>query len=44
VLIGDDRAAPWYINYAGVALSDKPLTVVMSLATFVADLKAAGPL
>ena len=36
--------ARWYANYGAVALSNKPLTLVMSLATFAADLKAAGQL
>lgn len=40
----NDRAAQWYGSYGAVALSNKPLTLVMSLATFVADLKAAGQL
>ena len=40
----DDRAARWYANYGAVPLSNKPLTLVMSLATFAADLKAAGQL
>lgn len=39
-----DRAAQWYRTYGAVPLSQKPLTLVMSLATFVADLKAAGHL
>jgi GNAT superfamily N-acetyltransferase len=40
----NDRAARWYTNYGAVALSNKPLTLVMSLATFAAGLKAAGQL
>ena len=40
----NDRAARWYINYGAVPLSNNPLTLVMSLATFAADLKAAGQL
>ena len=40
----NDRAARWYTNYGAVPLSNKPLTLVMSLATFTADLKAAGQL
>ena len=40
----NDRAARWYTNYGAVPLSNKPLTLVMSLATFAADLKAAGRL
>jgi GNAT superfamily N-acetyltransferase len=39
-----DRAARWYAGYGAVPLGDKPLTLVMSLATFVADLKVAGQL
>jgi GNAT superfamily N-acetyltransferase len=38
------RAVGWYANYGAVALSNKPLTLVMSLATFAADLIAAGQL
>jgi GNAT superfamily N-acetyltransferase len=38
----NDRAARWYINYGAAPLSNKPLTLVMSLATFAAHLKAAG--
>lgn len=38
------RAAQWYIGYGAVPLNNRPLTLVMSLATFVADLKAAGQL
>ena len=40
----NDRAAQWYTSYGAVPLSNKPLTLVMSLATFAADLKAAGQL
>jgi GNAT superfamily N-acetyltransferase len=40
----NDRAARWYINYGALPLSHKPLTLVMPLATFAADLKAAGQL
>jgi len=40
----NDRAARWYTNYGAVPLRDKPLTLVMSLATFAAELKAAGQL
>ena len=39
-----DRAARWYSSYGAVPLSNKPLTLVMSLATFAAGLKAAGQL
>ena len=31
----NDRAARWYTNYGAVALSNKPQTLVMSLATFI---------
>ena len=47
VLITDaknDRAARWYASYCAVPLNDKPLTLVMSPASFAADLKAAGQL
>jgi GNAT superfamily N-acetyltransferase len=37
-------AAGWYAGYGAVPLKDKPLTLVMSLATFAADLKARGHL
>jgi len=40
----NDRAARWYTNYGALPLSNKPLTLVMALATFAADLKAAGQL
>src|SRR5215472_17928625 len=40
----NDRAAKWYIKYGAALLNNKPLTLVMSLATFAADLKAAGQL
>ena len=39
-----ERAAGWYAVYGAVPLKDKPLTLVMSLATFAADLKAKGHL
>ncbi len=39
-----DRAARWYTGYGAVPLANKPLTLVMSLATFAAPLKAAGQL
>ncbi|HKI74955.1 MAG TPA: GNAT family N-acetyltransferase, partial [Pseudomonadales bacterium] len=39
-----DRAARWYAGYGAVPLNNKPSTLVMSLATFAADLKAAGQL
>jgi GNAT superfamily N-acetyltransferase len=40
----NDRAARWYASYGALPLNDKPLTLVMSLATFAADLKAADQL
>lgn len=40
----NDRAARWYASYGAVRLSRTPLTLVMSLATFAGDLKAAGQL
>ena len=40
----NDRAARWYAGYGAVPLSHKPLTLVMSLATFAVDLKSAGQL
>lgn len=39
-----DRAARWYTSYGAIPLSDKPRTLVMSLATFAAELNAAGQL
>ena len=30
----NDRAAQWYVKYGAISLSHKPLTLVMSLATF----------
>lgn len=36
------RAAEWYASYGAVPLVDKPLTLVMALATFAAELEAAG--
>jgi GNAT superfamily N-acetyltransferase len=38
----NDRAARWYTSYGAIRLSSRPLTLVMSLATFAADLKTAG--
>ena len=38
------RAAQWYAGYGAVAMSNKPLTLVMSLATFGGELMAAGQL
>ncbi len=40
----NSRAARWYANYGATPLSSKPLTLVMPLATFAAELKAAGQL
>lgn len=36
----DERAAQWYASYGAEPLEKRPLTLVMPLATFVADLKA----
>lgn len=38
----NERAAAWYASYGAQALTDKPLTLLMSLATFEADPKAKG--
>ena len=40
----NERAAAWHASYDAVRLADKPLTLVMALATFEADLKTAGHL
>jgi GNAT superfamily N-acetyltransferase len=40
----NDRAARWYASYGAAPLSNKPLTLVMPLATFAVGLKAAGQL
>lgn len=40
----NDRAAEWYVGYGAVPLINKPLTLVMSLSTFEAELKQAGKL
>jgi GNAT superfamily N-acetyltransferase len=40
----NERAARWYANYGAVRLRDRPLTLVMPLATFAAGLKGAGRL
>lgn len=40
----NDRAVRWYASYGALPLNNKPLTLVMSLATFAADLKAADQL
>lgn len=36
----NERAANWYASYGAEPLKGKPLTLVMPLATFAADLKA----
>jgi GNAT superfamily N-acetyltransferase len=38
----NERAADWYASYGAEPLKDKPLTLVMPLATFAADLRARG--
>ena len=38
----NDRAAAWYADFGAEALADKPLTLVMPLATFAADLRTRG--
>lgn len=38
----NERAANWYSGYGAEPLSGKPLTLVMPLATFAADLRAKG--
>jgi len=38
----NERAANWYRGYGAEPLSDVPLTLVMPLATFAADLRAKG--
>uniref|UniRef100_A0A7V4XUW1 GNAT family N-acetyltransferase n=1 Tax=Acidobacterium capsulatum TaxID=33075 RepID=A0A7V4XUW1_9BACT len=40
----NDRAAGWYASYGALPLSSRPLTLVMPLATFAAELSAAGQL
>lgn len=45
VLIIDAKyecAAAWYASYGARALADKPLTLLMSLATFEVELKSKG--
>lgn len=37
-----ERAANWYVSYGAEPLQGKPLTLVMPLATFAADLRAKG--
>ena len=38
----NDRAASWYASYGAEALHDKPLTLVLPLATFAPGLRARG--
>lgn len=38
----DERAAQWYVTYGAEPLESQPLTLVMPLATFAADLKGKG--
>ena len=38
----NDRAARWYTSYGAIPLADRTLTLVMSLATFGEELRAAG--
>jgi len=40
----NERVAKWYESYGAVPLTNKPLALVMSLATFADGLKAAGQL
>lgn len=40
----NERAAQWYASYGAVPLHDRPLTLVMALATFAAELKTKGKL
>jgi GNAT superfamily N-acetyltransferase len=40
----NQRAAQWYARYGAVPLHNKPLTLVMPLATFGAALRTAGQL
>lgn len=40
----NDRAANWYASYGAMPLQDKPLTLVLALATLERELKAAGQL
>ena len=37
-----ERAAQWYASYGAEALQDKPLTLVMPLATFAPGFRAKG--
>lgn len=38
----NERSARWYAGYGAEPLREKPLTLVMPLSTFAADLKARG--
>lgn len=38
----NERAARWYASYGAEALKDRPLTLVVPLATFAVSLKANG--
>lgn len=38
----NDRAARWYASYGAVPLNNRPLTLVMTLATFAAELTTTG--
>jgi len=40
----DERAAQWYAGYGALPLQDSPRTLVMALATFADELRAAGQL
>ena len=40
----NQRAAKWYAEFGALRLHDAPLTLVMSLATFAAELQNAGRL
>jgi GNAT superfamily N-acetyltransferase len=37
-----ERAAKWYASYGAEPLQDRPMTLVMPLASFAADLRARG--
>ena len=37
-----ERAARWYVSYGAEPLTDQPLTLVMPLATFAAELRSRG--
>lgn len=38
----DERAAAWSASYGAKPLQSRPLTLVMPLETFAADLRARG--